>query len=642
MVRRRQRVEPTDEWDQLELLLRWPEQREYELIRPIVVFGGSVVARARETAVVSERTLRRRADRFDEDGMASLFASEPAKHKKLPPAMRRLIVDRKAEYPALSLGEIVRICYVAFGRRPSKHTVKRVLEEDPTPLMLVRRYPPYHEIPKGTKRREAIMELHADGWTVKAIARYLKTSESTVYRTLRRWAEEGIEGLEDKPRGRPTGVRKVDLATMNTIRLMQENPALGAFRVHAALRQIGICLSRATCGRIMAENRRVYGLETPRGGGGTTPKEMPFASDRLHEYWSADIRYIDTPSLSPGGQVYVISVLENHSRAILSSGVFRAQDLSSFLSVFYRAVERYGSPEALVTDSGSVFKANRAKAIYEALGIEKEQIERGKPWQNYAETTFSIQERMADHHFAKAGSWSELVVAHETWTNDYNRQIHWAHLERKDGKRSPMEVLGWLSEVRYRPEDLERAFFSSRFTRVLDSFGYVRFRHWRLYGEEGLAKKEATLWLQEESLTLEYRGQPLSRYDVGFVEGIEELRTVTRPRLFETPHAMPQPRLSRSMLSATRVGSKRSGLRGTLPGCLGGRTPYKRPCSLSTSGGGSGFSIAKFVIGTPHTVTFCSRTTRNPWRSKKGRAVMLASVKIRSRPKALASCSTVR
>jgi len=409
--------------------------------------------------------------------------------------------------------------------------------------MPVRRYPRYHEMPRGRKRREAIVELHADGWTVKAIAGFLKMSETTVYRTLRRWAEEGVYGLEDKPRGRPKGRGKVNLPIMNTVRLMQENPRLGAFRVHAALKQMGIHLSRATCGRIMALNRRVYGLEKPRGGAEAVPKQMPFASKSLHEYWSADIRYIDTPSLSPGGQIYVISVLENHSRAILASGVYRTQNLSSFMSVFYQAVERYSSPDALVTDSGPVFRANRAKAVYEALGMEHEQIERGQPWQNFAETTFAIQERMADHFFEKAESWAELVEAHDRWVNDYNWQVHSAHLGRNDGKHSPIEVLGWLSEVRYRPEDLQRAFFSSRFTRVLDDLGYARFRHWRFYGEEGLPKQEATLWLESESLTLEYRGQPLSRYDVRFAAGSEELRTITHPMLFENSYVLPQLRL---------------------------------------------------------------------------------------------------
>jgi len=40
-------------------------------------------------------------------------------------------------------------------------------------------------------------------------------------------------------------------------------------------------------------------------------------------------------------------------------------------------------PETLVSDSGAVFvTAKQAKAIYAALGIEKREIERGKPWQN--------------------------------------------------------------------------------------------------------------------------------------------------------------------------------------------------------------------------------------------------------------------
>jgi hypothetical protein len=54
---------------------------------------------------------------------------------------------------------------------------------------------------------------------------------------------------------------------------------------------------------------------------------------------------------------HVISVLESHSRAILASGISRSQDLPSYLCVLYSAVERYGSPEAIVTDGGARFSA---------------------------------------------------------------------------------------------------------------------------------------------------------------------------------------------------------------------------------------------------------------------------------------------
>lgn len=39
------------------------------------------------------------------------------------------------------------------------------------------------------------------------------------------------------------------------------------------------------------------------------------------------------------------------------------------------------------------------------------------------------------------------------------------------------------------------------------------------------------------------RQQPLSRYDIELAAGTANLRVITRPRLYETPHALPQPRL---------------------------------------------------------------------------------------------------
>lgn len=185
---------------------------------------------------------------------------------------------------------------------------------------------------------------------------------------------------------------------------------------------MGIRLSPATAGRILATNRKLYGLEKPKGPS-REKREMPFASNRRHEFWTADVRYVDH-GIPGGDRAYAVSVLENQSRAILASGVFRSQDLAAFLSVLYRAVEEYGSPEAFVTDGGSIFRANQAKAVYGALKVRKEEIERRRPWQSYIETAFNIQRRMADWHFARGRTWADLVAAHDRFVEDYNRQPH--------------------------------------------------------------------------------------------------------------------------------------------------------------------------------------------------------------------------
>lgn len=308
----------------------------------------------------------------------------------------------------MSLAEIANICYVHSGRKPSKHTVKRVLSEDPIPLKMMKRFDPYHEIPEPKERRMAVVRLHSQGWTPKSIAGYLKTHKSTVYRVLRRWIEEGEDGLEDKPHGkphgRPPGIRKVDLKAIDAVRRLQQNPELGEFRVHAALAQMGIDLSPATCGRILALNRRLYGLGKPKGGPHAREE-----GDALCNVQTPRVldhrRALRRPSRGRWQGLYVISILENHSRAILSSAVSRSartQPLTLASST------RRWSATALRRLSrhrwrGAIFRANQALSIYEALDIAKEEIERGKPWQSYIETTFNIQHRMADwHYFARA------------------------------------------------------------------------------------------------------------------------------------------------------------------------------------------------------------------------------------------------
>jgi putative transposase len=114
--------------------------------------------------------------------MESPFGSEAAKRRGLPPDVRRLVVDLKAEYPGFNPNKIANACYVRFGRRPARKTVRRVLAKEPAPLRFVRRFAPYHEIPEPAERRRAVVALHAEGWSAKAVTGYLRVHRSTVHR----------------------------------------------------------------------------------------------------------------------------------------------------------------------------------------------------------------------------------------------------------------------------------------------------------------------------------------------------------------------------------------------------------------------------------------------------------------------------
>jgi hypothetical protein len=265
----------------------------------------------------------------------------------------------------------------------------------------------------------------------------------------------------------------------------------------------------------MALNRRLYDLSKP------TPqpkpkKSMPFAATRRHEFWSVDICYIEKHQIPEyaGQPIYIITILDNYSRAIVASAPSPTQNLDAFLLVLFTAIHVHGTPEALVSDGGSVFKANFAMEIYESLGIRKEQIERRRPWMNYLESHFALMKRLEAYDLAKAATWEEFCSTHAKFVAAYNWQDHFAHQDREDGLRSPREVLGWVHGRAVELPTLDQIFHARHAGRHLNRHGYIRYHNWRLYGEDGLAGEDASVWLFKETLTIAFQEEPIAQYEV--------------------------------------------------------------------------------------------------------------------------------
>jgi putative transposase len=431
------------------------------------------------------------------------------------------------------------VCYIRYGRKPSHHSVKHIATSGLLPSPQAWRYQPWHLIADPAERKLAVIRLHSEGWSITSIADYLQTSRRTVYDTLKRWADEGVAGLDEKPKNK--GVRKATLQVRNEIRKLQENPLLGEYRVHTALLRMGINVSPATCGRIMAANRQLYGLQRPPHSPPRPKLEMPFKAARRHEFWSADIRYIEEHLLPDPRPVYVITIFENFSRSVLSSALSASQTQWDYLAVLADAIRRYGAPEAIVTDGGGQFYSTAALQLYDMLGIRKERIEPGEPWMNYAETLFSIQKRLADHAFSHARTWLEIQQAHQTWWHNYNAEHHYAHRERQDGRHSPLEVLRGMLGRTIPEEVLSRALYATQFTRQIDKHGYVRFKHWKFFGENGLpAGEEVSVWVYEDTLKVEHQATTLSLYSVRLSPDQRQITEVKHARRLQTHFRSPQ------------------------------------------------------------------------------------------------------
>ena len=152
----------------------------------------------------------------------------------------------------------------------------------------------------------------------------------------------------------------------------------------------------------------------------------------------------------------------------------------------------------------------------------------------------SIQRRLADHAFSNACTWPEIQQAHQTWWNNYNSEHHYAHRERQDGRHSPYAVLrGMLGRII--PEEvLSRALYATQFTRQIDKHGYVRFKHWKFYGENGLAGEEVSVWVYEDTLKVERQATTLSLYSVRLSADQKTITEVRNARRLETHFRSPQ------------------------------------------------------------------------------------------------------
>ena len=255
---------------------------------------------------------------------------------------------------------------------------------------------------------------------------------------------------------------------------------------------------------------------------------------------SYHVRYIEEHNLGFPEPIYLISILENYSRAILASKISPTQNQWDYLEVLFAALSPFGAPKAIVTDGGGIFYCNQAMDVYAALGIEKLRIEKRQAWQNYVETHFNIVRKMADAKFARATSWEGMIALHRTLIRDYNVQRHWAHEKREDDCHSPAEVMGWHKGTVYPESVLNRILFATRYTRHLNWFGYLRVQGWKLYGERGLAGETVTVWVYDGSITIEYQTVALSKYSIELQEDRKQIKQVSNPRLAKTPFRSPQ------------------------------------------------------------------------------------------------------
>lgn len=525
-------------------------QHDYEVIRPVVLFAETIAERSRQTGV--ERTVvGDKVRRFVMEGMLGLVDQRAGhagrKGHVYPDTVAAYMLSVKQLYPPIHAREIVRILARKFGYKTNHHTVKRFFERYVLPVQLELAMPTFGEFRDAYEARWTVVRMWYEGWNKQSIAGCLKLSRTHVHTILDAFARDGLAGIEDQ-RTRPPDHPENQLSLpflKEVLDIQREYPRAGRFRLRGLLeaRHEAPPPSEATVGRAMAINRAFHGAPGPWSSARdeaepeATPKHLLYRPSYRHQMWFIDIRYLVKLD---AGWVYSICLLEGYSRKILAGMASAHQDLTAVLQLLCAALAEYGCPEMIISDHGAVFRAEDYKTILRALDIEPKYIEQGKPWQNLIETQFKVQLRLADFKFEHAETFEEIQALHAAFIDIFNTTRHWAHQEREDGRRTPVEVLEW---VRGRPVEravLRQLFGEVSFLRTVNRYGFVSVQRFYIYAEPGLSRQRVSIWIYEGQLRIEYQETLLARYRCAYDQRQRRLQDVNQPVVYQTRFASPQ------------------------------------------------------------------------------------------------------
>jgi len=227
--------------------------------------------------------------------------------------------------------------------------------------------------PTPARRRGAIpMEIRLlsvqaceSGLTGKEVATLAGVSQATVHAWNRVYREHGLAGLAKRSRSAST--RRICTALEERIKdYRREHPQHGVRRVRDALRRDeGLSVSAETVRRVV--NEADLGQPPPKA------RRRPVQVRRFERavpnaMWQIDIF---TFQLKRMYRVYLVGMIDDHSRYIVGHGLYRQQKADAVMEVVKGSIGQWGAPREILSDNGRQFVAWRGKTAFQKLLVRQ-------------------------------------------------------------------------------------------------------------------------------------------------------------------------------------------------------------------------------------------------------------------------------
>lgn len=192
------------------------------------------------------------------------------------------------------------------------------------------------------------------------------------YKTLEKWKSQynigGLDALMPNVRS-DKGVSRAlnDDAIEEIYRLKQDFPRMNATQIYESLIRnsfIPATVSVDSVQRFIRHND----LKSARNL--NLRDRKAYEEDEFGKIWQADTCYL--PHITEDGQtrrVYVIMIIDDHSRLLVSGELFYNDNACNFQKVLKDAIATYGIPDKLYVDNGCSYSNEQLSMICVSLGI---------------------------------------------------------------------------------------------------------------------------------------------------------------------------------------------------------------------------------------------------------------------------------
>jgi putative transposase len=149
------------------------------------------------------------------------------------------------------------------------------------------------------------------------------------------------------------------------------HPFLGSRQLRNYLNRLGHRVNRKRVQRLMRKMGLVSLAPKPNTSlSNKAHKVYPYllrglSIERPNQVWCTDITYIRMS----GGFVYLIAIMDWHSRKVLSWELSNTMDCHFCVSALERVIRLYGTPEIFNTDQGSQFTSEAFTGVLKEHGI---------------------------------------------------------------------------------------------------------------------------------------------------------------------------------------------------------------------------------------------------------------------------------